>query len=261
MNLLHLPSAAAIPLVMGIFTGIAGTVAAMTAIPFTHEQMTLIAIFSLISHHMIQEGIIQARSGSSFLRSVSVRLISSVVMVLLVSNFMGSGEPKLARYVIYSGQAIPLQDQFLDWLRDMFVLSAKVLGIIMLMNILLELMKTYSLIEKMNRMVRPFLSFLGIEPEVGVLWLTSSFMGLAYGGAMIVQEVETHQFSVSCLQRLHLSVGINHGIIEEPLMFLPLGMHPVMLWVPRLVAAIVVVHLYRLGLVISRKFNFLHDEI
>lgn len=249
MNLLHLPSAAAIPLVMGICTGTAGTVAAISAIPFTHEQMTLIAIFSLISHNMIQEGIIQAKSGSSFILSIAVRLITSVVTVLIVSSFWGGAEPHVAT-TINRSEAIPLKEQLFGWLTDTFVLLVIVFAIIMLMNIMFELMKAYGVIEKLNRIIRPLLNLFGLEPEVGVLWLTSSFIGLAYGGAMIVQEVKTNQFSESSIRRLHFSAGINHAIIEEPLMFLPLGIHPVMLWVPRLVAAAVVVHLLRLWLLI-----------
>ena len=50
--------------------------------------------------------------------------------------------------------------------------------------------------------------------------------------------------TVEELERLHLSIGINHAMIEDPSLFLPLGIHP--LWIPRLVAAILAVHLLSL---------------
>lgn len=247
MNLLHLPAAAAVPLLMGICTGTAGTVAAMTAISFTHEQMTLIAIFSLISHNMIQEGIIQAKSGSSFFRSVIIRLITSVTTVWILSRFWGASDQNSVVEVISNPQSLSFQQLLVSWFIDTLILSAIVFAIILLMNIIFAFMKTYSLIDRMNAMARPFLRVFGLDSEVGVLWLTTSFIGLAYGGALIVQEVKTQHYSDKALNCLHLSAGVNHAIIEEPLMFLPLGIHPVMLWGPRLIAAAAVVYLYRFG--------------
>ena len=254
MNLLNLPATAAVPLVMGICTGTAGTVAAMTAISFSHEQMTLIAIFSLISHNMIQEGIIQAKSGLTFIRSIVIRLITSVITVCAVSLFWGEATQLTVMEAISSPQSLSVHQLAATWLKDTLTLSIIVFAIIMIMNITLEFMKAYSLIEKMNQMSRPVLKLLGLDSEVGVLWLTTSFIGLAYGGAMIVQEVKTQHFSDNALHRLHISSAINHAVIEEPLMFLPLGIHPVMLWGPRLIAAAVAVHLFRFGLVLRDKF-------
>ncbi|MCP3901735.1 MAG: iron transporter, partial [Desulfobacteraceae bacterium] len=44
MDLLMLPASAIVPLVVGLFTGIYGAVAAMAALPLTTSQMALIAI-------------------------------------------------------------------------------------------------------------------------------------------------------------------------------------------------------------------------
>jgi hypothetical protein len=39
---------------------------------------------------------------------------------------------------------------------------------------------------------------------------------------------------------------MNHSMIEDPALFLPLGIHPFWLYVPRLVTAIITVRLVRL---------------
>ncbi|MEE8430262.1 MAG: nucleoside recognition domain-containing protein, partial [Candidatus Desulfatibia sp.] len=54
MNLLDLPPVAALPLIVGMLTGIYGCIAAMAMLPLTIVQMTLIANFVLISHNLIQ---------------------------------------------------------------------------------------------------------------------------------------------------------------------------------------------------------------
>jgi len=63
MGIINLPAAAALPLIIGMLTGIYGGIAAMVALPLTTKQMTLIGIFLLTAHNLIQEGIIQGKSG------------------------------------------------------------------------------------------------------------------------------------------------------------------------------------------------------
>jgi Fe2+ transport system protein B len=63
MNLLNLSPMAALTLIVGMLTGIYSGIASMVVLPFTINEMTLIAIFLLISHNLIQEGIIQGKSG------------------------------------------------------------------------------------------------------------------------------------------------------------------------------------------------------
>ena len=63
MGLLNLPSIAALPLVVGMLSGIYTGIAAMIVLPLTNNQMTRSAVFLMISHNLVQEGIIQAKSG------------------------------------------------------------------------------------------------------------------------------------------------------------------------------------------------------
>jgi hypothetical protein len=63
MRLINLPGEAALPIISGVLIGPYATIAIVTVIPFSLEQITLIAIFSMIAHSLIIEGIIQHKSG------------------------------------------------------------------------------------------------------------------------------------------------------------------------------------------------------
>ena len=78
MKVIGLPPIAAIPLIAGLLTGPYGAIAAMAPLPLTINQMTLLAIFLLISHNLIQEGVIQSKSGFSFFMATLFRLIASI---------------------------------------------------------------------------------------------------------------------------------------------------------------------------------------
>lgn len=66
---------------------------------------------------------------------------------------------------------------------------------------------------------------------------------MAYGGAVIVEESRELRLTPEEVEKLQISIGINHSMIEDPLLFLPLGINPFWLWVPRLVAAVAAVYL------------------
>jgi hypothetical protein len=126
------------------------------------------------------------------------------------------------------------------------LLGCKIFLIIMPLMVLLELMKTYHLIRYLSVVMNPLMRLMGLSRQAGFLWLTAAVFGLAYGGAIIVEEVKLGQLEDADLKNLHLSIGINHSLIEDPVLFLPLGIGPFWLWVPRLITAVIFVWGYTL---------------
>jgi hypothetical protein len=243
MNLLSLPPMAALPLIVGMLTGIYGAIASMVVLPLTCNEMTLIAIFLLISHNLIQEGIIQGQSGLNPLKATLFRLTASFVTVLIVARFLGS-EPGL---LVANKTSTVTQPSFLiamkSWFTAILYLSLKIFAIIMFIMILLEIMKTFNIIHHIVNVLRPILKTMGLDQRVGMLWLTAVVFGVAYGGAVIVEEAKERHLQKEELEKLHLSIGINHSMIEDPALFLSLGLSAFWLWIPRFILAIIAVRL------------------
>jgi len=246
MNLLSLSPIAAFPLIVGMLTGIYGGIAAMMVLPLTTNEMTLIAIFLLISHNLIQEGIIQSQSGLKPFKATLFRLAASVVTVMIVSIFLG---PEPAQ-VVAKGTPVAVQAAFItlikNWLIATLYLSLKIFVIIMVIMILLEMMKIFNMIPHIVKVLTPLLKTMGLDQRAGILWLTAIVFGLAYGGAVIVEEAKEGYITKEELEKLHLSIGINHSMIEDPALFLSLGLSAFWLWIPRLIVAIIAVRLFDL---------------
>lgn len=243
MQLIGLPPMAVLPLVAGLLTGPYGAIAAMASLPLTAEQMTLIAIFLLIAHSLIQEGVIQSQSGLSFLKATLFRLVAAIVTVMVVSWFMANegtaGAPADAPFMI---QQEPLARMLKTWAIDTMILSGKILIIIVALMIMLEIMKNFNLIDRIVYVMAPVLKILGLGKQTGFVWLTAATFGLTYGAAVIMQEAKEGYLAPDELEHLQLSIGINHSMIEDPALFLSLGLGLFWLYVPRLVAAIAAVH-------------------
>jgi hypothetical protein len=258
MNLLSLSPIAVLPLIVGMLTGIYGGIAAMVVLPLTTNEMTLIAIFLLISHNLIQEGIIQSQSGLKPFKATLFRLAASVVTVMIVSRFLGADPAQ----VVAKGTPVAVQATLItlmkSWLIATLYLSLKIFVIIMVIMILLEMMKIFNIIPHIVKALSPLLKTMGLDQRTGILWLTAIVFGIAYGGAVIVEEAKEEHITKEELEKLHLSIGINHSMIEDPALFLSLGLSAFWLWVPRLIVAIIAVRLFDLYYKIRLRYRPAH---
>ena len=244
MGALHLPPIAALPIVVGLLTGLYTGIAAMVVLPLTIDQMTLIAVFLMASHNLIQEGIIQAKTGLGALKATLVRLGASIITVMVISQFLDTDPTNAAMTAGPLSGTQPFLTMLNDWFLATLSLFVKILIIIISIMILLEIMRNYNIIDYIVNILNPFLKILGLEKKVGIMWLTAIVFGLSYGAAVIVSETKNGSFTRAELENLHLSIGINHSIIEDPALFLSFGLNPFWLWVPRLMIAIIAVHVF-----------------
>ena len=246
MGWLHLPAMAAVPLTIALCTGIYGGIAAMTVLPFSQGQMTLMAIFMLIAHSLIQETVIQAKSGLHPFKAIPFRLCCAILTVLAVAPFLDTTQETIAS----SAPAVPFSLPFLamlsDWSISMLSLSSKIFLLVMSILILLEILKALDVIHLIVRTLAPVLRLLGLDERVGIPWIAGAFFGLVYGSAVILEEAREGHLKREELERLQLSIGINHSMIEDPALFLSLGLSPFWLWVPRLLMAMLAVRLLNL---------------
>ena len=253
MALMSLPSLAAFPLLIGMLTGIYGAIAVMIVLPFTTAQMTLMGIFLLMAHNLIQEGIIQAKSGIHPLKATCFRIFMAAVTVMIVAPmFQGSavlgGPSTLAAAVPPS-----FYEAMQEWVVATAYLMIKVFFIIMVLLTFLEILKAMGWITYVVRIFSPLLVLMGLDQKVGILWMTAIVFGLAYGGAVIVEEAQSGHLTKDELEILQLSIGINHSMVEDPMLFVAIGLSAFWLYVPRLLMAIVSVRLVRIWYRFCRK--------
>lgn len=246
MGIFSLPSTAALPLIIGMLSSVYGGIAAMSVLPFSTAQMTLMAVFILMAHALIQEGIIQGQSGIHPMKATLVRIGAAVVTLLLMAPFVGSSPvmPAAAGGVLSAPTAFP--EMMRHWALTTLRLTAKIFVIIMILLSILELLKSFELIHPFVRALSPLLRIMGLDQKVGFLWMSAVIFGLSYSGAIIVEEAKSGHLSRDELEILHLSIGMNHSMVEDPPLFLPMGIHPFWIYVPRILMAIVTVRLLRL---------------
>ncbi len=256
MTVLSLPASAALVLIVGLFTGIYGTVAALSVMPFAMEHMILIAVFTLISHNIIQESMVQGNSGINPFFAAFFRLFMALLVTFVCAKILGvtpqTGEVMASSVLQNSGESFGRM--LGQWGMGTLKLVVQIFCIIMPLMVILELAKAFNIIETVTRLITPLLKIMGLDRSCGMLWLTASVFGLAYGAAVIVEETQNNEYKKEDLTRLHLSIGVNHAMIEDPVLFLPLGLPVFWLWIPRIVAAILAVWLYPVFIAARRVY-------
>ncbi|HCY88199.1 MAG TPA: iron transporter [Desulfobacteraceae bacterium] len=256
MSLIHLPASAAVVLVIGLFSGIYGTVAALSVMPFSMDHMILIAVFTLISHNIIQESLVQANSGIRFFMAAAFRLVMSFVVTFICAWILGvdPGTAIAASGTATQAAAVPFSAMLTEWGISTGKLCVQIFCIIMPLMVVLELAKQFHLIDAVTRVCAPVVCLMGLDRSCAMLWMTAATFGLAYGSAVFVEETRSHAYDREALTKLHLSIGVNHAMIEDPALFLPLGLPVFWLWVPRLLAAMAVAWIYT-GFSYARRLN------
>jgi hypothetical protein len=253
MGFMGLPAMAALPIVIGGLTGIYGGIAAMAVLPFTVAEMTLLANFLLICHNLIQEGVVQAKSGLNPVKATLFRIAAAVITVYAMTFFFKTDPSVAAQSGALGASAQTFQLMVADWGISMLNLSVKIFFIIMTILTLLDIAKSMGWIMPIVKALSPFLRILGLSEKVGILWMTAVVFGLAYGGAVIVEEARQGHISKEELEELQLSVGINHSMVEDPFLFMPFGISAFWLWVPRLITAMAATRLLTLWVSFRRK--------
>jgi hypothetical protein len=241
MSILHLPGMAALPIVIGGATGMYGGIAAMASLPLAPAEATLVAVFLLMAHNLILEGIIQGRSG---INGVTVTLfrLGTAALTTFVCGFFVAPASQAAAVSVSAGVAAAARAPFLVFLKGWgigtLLLAGKILLIIMTLLVLLEVLKSLGWIRHVVKALRPALRILGLGEEAGYMWTAAAIFGLAYCAPIIVDEAKAGQLAPRELTKLHLSISINHSIVEDPLLFMAAGVGAFWVFVPRLAVAI-----------------------
>ena len=244
MSVVNLPAAAALPIIVAMTVSFYAGIAIMVVLPLTSEETILIALFIMIAHMLIVEGIVQHKSGLNVIKATLVRIGGAILSVLVVSQFFADISQSIS---LPANPAIqpPFVEALRAWAIDTLRLCGRVFVIIMLVMMALHASESLGWIRYLVKFFRPLMKILGLSDRAATMWVTAAGFGLLYGSAVIMEEAKKGDLTKEELEHLQISIGINHSVVEETALFLVLGVNPLWLFIPRFVAAIIAVHALR----------------
>jgi len=246
-----LPGVAAIIIITSVFTNIYSVIAVLTALSLPVRDGTIIAVMCLISHGFIIETAVLKKTGSQPVRMLLLRLTASFLAGWVLNKIM-PGSSSVESYISVADNKI-FSEVLISWF---YVIGKTVLKILILVNLLLILQKIleeFGLIKWLERPLKPLMKLFGLPEETTFSWIVANTLGLAYGSAVMISQVNDGKMNKTQADKLNHHISLSHSQLEDPLLFLTLGYSMPWLIFPRVAVAIIAVWLRNLELFIKNN--------
>ncbi|MCB8963737.1 MAG: nucleoside recognition protein [Bacteroidales bacterium] len=239
-NLIGLSGEAALPFVTGILLNIYSVIAVLSQLSLDLREVTIIAVMSLIAHNMIIETTIQGKTGSKAWHMVVLRVGSAFVAAAVLNLVLPEMNEKLSLLSSSQGAA-SIGELLHGWMFSSFRLVLKIIILVSLLMILQKILQEFKLIELLTKPLAPMLKFMGLPRSTTFLWIVANSLGLAYGSAVMMEEVKEGRVTRKDADLLNYHVAISHSNLEDLLLFAAIGISIFWMLIPRLIIAITVV--------------------
>lgn len=243
---LGLPGSTAIVYITSIFLPLYAPLAIIMSMSMTLRELTILALMCQTAHNLPVESAIQAKTGSSFWGMTILRIATSIAIGLVMNMILPQdmGMPLFAKTSV--DNLLTVNDVLVSWLLSSLRMTVMLFSIISALNILYKILLEYNLIIKLTKAIKPVLSFFGLSESVGFLWLIGYIVGLAYGGAMMIEQMDDGKVTKDDVKLLNYHLAVSHSVLEDNLVFAALGVSYGLILALRLTSVWLVVWLARL---------------
>ena len=220
-NALGLPGEAALPFVTGYFVNVYAAISVAVSFDFDVRALTILSTMVLCAHNMITETAVQKKTGTSAVRIIIIRTISAFGLAFFL-NWLLPGEVVQS---LGSGQVHDMEFMvlFKDWLRSTLGVVTKMTLLIYTLAIVQKLLAEYGVIRWISRFLKYFLAFFGLPARTSFLWIVANTLGLAYGAAVMMEEVENGNVNKRDIDLLNTHICISHSNLEDLLLLTAMG--------------------------------------
>ena len=252
---LGLPGSTAIIFITSIFLPLYAPLAIITSMTITLRELTILALMCQIAHNLPVESAIQAKTGTSFWAMFSVRIFMSILIGFIL-NLILPLEMGMPSFLQTSIEVLnSLSDVFIAWGITSLRITILIVAIITILMVTYRVLEEYNLINRLSNSIEPILKFFGLPTSTAFLWLIGYIVGLAYGGALMIDQMKEGKVTKAEGSLLNYHLAISHSVLEDNLLFVALGVSIWWILATRLIAAWFVVWLRRLFLDFKGRFS------
>lgn len=244
-SLLGLPGEAGLVLISSFVSNIYSAVAVMASLSMDFRSVTILSVMCLIAHNMVIESLIQRKAGAPIKYIVPLRIVMAFVAAMAMNWILPEQMTGNLLFPAAETVAQSWKDVFYNWVMCSYPLVIKMVVIIMVLNILQNILREFGVIELLMYPLRPLMKVFGLDQSTSLLWLIANLIGLAYGGAILIDEVKRGEITHKESMLFNTHIAISHSLLEDTMIFVMIGIGVVWLIVPRMVLAIAAVWIIR----------------
>jgi hypothetical protein len=240
MKLIGLPGEAAIPLVIGNFSNLYGAIGAILTMDLTVKHVFILAVMLSFSHNLFIESAVAAKVGIKMWVVLLVRVGLAILSAVLISLLWQGGEEQ-AQYGLVQNTTENITGA---WNIVLHGIEQASLGILQLafivipLMIFIQVMKDLNWLSTFSKWMAPVTRMLGMRENTSTTLASGLVFGLAFGAGVMMQAVKEDGVKKKDLYLAFIFLVACHSVIEDTLIFIPLGIPVWPLLAVRLVVAV-----------------------
>jgi len=241
MGLFGLRGDAAIPLVLGNALNLYAGIAGILSMELTVKEVFILAVMLSFSHNMFIETAVALKVGVKLWVVLLVRFGLAAVSAIVI-NLVWSGGSEVATYGI-APQVVAIPDGWYEII--LLGLQKASFGVLQLAMVVIPLMviiqylKDKHYLQRFSEKLAPFTKVLGIAPNASMTLVSGLVIGLAFGAGVMIQAVQDDGVSKKDATLVFIFLVACHAVVEDTLIFIPLGIPIWPLFLLRLGTAII----------------------
>lgn len=240
MNMIGLSGDAAIPIVLGNFLNLYAGIGAILSLDLTVKEVFIIAVMLSFSHNLLVESSVAVKVGVKLWIMIAVRLGLAIISAIII-NLVWQGGSEIAKYGFIPAK----EEQVVGWGPILInALEKAGLGILQLamivipLMLVIQLLKDYKWLAIFSKWMAPITRGLGMKENTSTTLAAGLLFGLAFGAGVMIQAVKEDGVSKKDATIAFIFLVACHAVVEDTLIFVPLGIPILPLFFIRLGVAI-----------------------
>lgn len=241
MRLIGLPGEAAIPFVLANLLNLYAGIGAVIGFDFSVKEVFILAVMMSFSHNLIIESAVAAKIGLRISVVIAVRLGLAIVSAVLINIFWSGGGDQAQYGFIPAAEPEIAGDALAIALHALQTAGVGVLQLAMIvipLMVVIQWLKDNQFLAVFSRWMRPCTKLLGLSPNTSTTLGAGLLFGLAFGAGVIIQAVKEDHIKKRDIYLLFIFLVACHAVVEDTLIFIPLGIPVWPLLIIRLITAV-----------------------
>lgn len=235
-----LPGEASLVFISSVFLNIYAAIAVLAQFSFNIREITILAVMCLIAHNLFIETAVQYKTGSKIRHILALRLSWAIIAGLLLNLILPSHIPGRS-ILATSAAAEDFPALMADWIASAGALTLRIVLLVTILMIVQQILKEFGALQLLAKGVTPLLVVFGLPRSTSFLWIVANTIGLAYGAAVMVEEVKNGTVTRRDADLLNHHIAISHSNLEDVLLFAAIGAPVAWILIPRLIIAAIAV--------------------
>ena len=294
-NHFGLPGEAALAYVSGYFVNMYAMLAIAGSMDLTARAITILGVMSLCSHNMITETAVQGKTGANPVRVVITRTLAGFVLAFVLNLILplsqsdiamlggafekseaavasvaeaptgvapAAGAPATEASITEAPAAVqPLfKELAVEWCYSTLSILVKMTLLIYSLAILQRILSEFGVIRWVSKFLKPLLLLFGLPARCSFLWIIANILGIAYGGAVMMEEVRAGKLSLRDIKLVNQHIGISHSNLEDLTLVASIGGIWWVMLLSRWAGSFILVWGYRAEMAIRKKLLTLQTK-